>query len=322
MARTDLSLKWLDVFRIAAQSGSVQVTAERCGLSISTVSHHLRSLEAALGVSLLDHSRRPMMLTPQGTIYLRYVDEALGLLDTARAEVMAAAPHGLRSLRFAMIEDFESDIGPEITRLLSGALPGCRLSHYTRHSQEILDLLRKRDLDLGIATQPQTALPQVTDLPLLRDPFVLALPARAVFTGEEALAGDAPVPLLRYSRSQIMGAQIEAQLTRLRLHLENAFELDSTSSIMALVAQGDGWAITTPSNYARARRFHGQVTLAPFPRKEFARTISIFVGDPKADAVAKLLASSLRSLLATHAIRPVVEAYPWLQNRFRLIAPD
>jgi len=322
MTRTDLSLKWLDVFRIAAQSGSVQVTAARCGLSISTVSQHLRSLEAALGTSLLDHSRRPMVLTPQGTIYLRYVEEALGLLDTARAEIVAASPHGLRSLRFAMIEDFESDIGPEITRLLSGALPGCQFSHYTRHSQEILDLLRNRALDLGIATQPQTALPQVTEMPLLRDPYVLALPASASFTGEAALTGAAPVPLLRYSRSQIMGAQIEAQLTRLRLKLENAFELDSTSSIMALVAQGDGWAITTPSNYARARRFHGQVTLAPFPRKEFARTISIFVGDAQAEAVAKLLASSLRSLLATHAIRPVVEAYPWLQDRFRLIEPD
>jgi DNA-binding transcriptional LysR family regulator len=319
MARPELSLKALRLFRIAAQSGSVQITAEQCGLSISTVSQHLRNLDAALGVSLLDHSRRPMVLTPQGTIYLRYVEEALGLLETGRAELTAASPHGLRALRFGMIEDFEAEIGPEVTRLLSGALPGCRLSHYTRHSREILDLLRRGELDLGIATRPQTALQNVTEIPLLRDPFVLALPASAGFTGEQAILGQAPVPLLRYSRSQIMGAQIEAQLTRLRLTLENAFELDSTSSILALVAQGDGWAITTPSNYARARRFHGQVALAPFPRKEFARTISIFVGDAQADAVARLLATSLRSLLAMHAIRPVVEAHPWLQDRFRLI---
>jgi DNA-binding transcriptional LysR family regulator len=41
------------------------------GLSISTVSHHLRSLEAQLGVTLLNHARRPMTLTPVGAVFLK-----------------------------------------------------------------------------------------------------------------------------------------------------------------------------------------------------------------------------------------------------------
>mgnify|MGYP001385135846 CR=1 FL=1 len=46
MNMSHISLKWLEVFHLVACHGSVQAAAREAGLSISTVSHHLRSLEA------------------------------------------------------------------------------------------------------------------------------------------------------------------------------------------------------------------------------------------------------------------------------------
>ena len=322
MTQTTLSLKWLDTFRRVAQSGSMQQAAEQSSQSISTVSQHLKCLEDHLGVALLDHTRRPMVLTAQGVVYLRYAEEALSLLDKAQVEISGLAAATLRDLRFAMIEDFESDIGPEVTRMLAASLPGCRFTHYTRSSHDILALLRNRALDLGVATQPQTPLDGVDEHAVLRDPFVLAVPSGSTetqATAEDYVSGRVALPFLRYSRDQIMGQLIEAQLTRLRLKLENTFELDSTSSIMALVAQGQGWAITTPTNYARSKRFQNRVTLLPFPRKEFARTISVFVAGPKAADVARSVVTAMRSLVATHTIGPLVGLYPWLVGRFQVI---
>ena len=43
MQETDLSLKWLEVFKLTAALGSVRAVAKETGLSISTVSHHLKS---------------------------------------------------------------------------------------------------------------------------------------------------------------------------------------------------------------------------------------------------------------------------------------
>jgi DNA-binding transcriptional LysR family regulator len=322
MTQSVLSLKWLDTFRRVAQSGSMQQAAEQSGQSISTVSHHLKCLEDHLAAPLLDHTRRPMVLTPQGVIYLRYAEEALGLLAKAEVEMGGLAAASLRDLRFAMIEDFESDIGPEVTRMLAASLPGCRFTHYTRTSHDILSLLRNRKLDLGVATQPPNPLADVEEHAVLRDPFVLAVPSDRDEIAEDYVTCKSTLPFLRYSREQIMGQLIEAQLTRLRLKLENAFELDSTSSIIALVAQGQGWAITTPTNYARSKRFQSRVTLLPFPRKEFARTISVFVADPKAQDVARSVVTAMRSLVATHTIAPVVGTYPWLIDRFRVLAED
>lgn len=322
MPHSQLSLKWLLVFRSVAQGGSVDAASKQLGLSSSTVSHHLAKLEAHLGTALLDHKRRPMELTVRGVTYLRYVEEALGLLDMAKQQVTVSVPHGLHHLRFAMIEDFESEVGPDVTRMMAKILPSCQFTHLTRVSHEILSLLQQGELDLGIATKPQFALPDAEEYPILRDPFVLAVPAGASQIGQDYVTGLSPLPFLRYTETQIMGGLIAAQLRRLRLHLDHHFELDSTSAIMGLIAQNGGWAITTPSNFMRSKRFQSQIKLLPFPGKEFARTISVFSIQPQPDELAKSVATAMRALLATHAIAPIVSEYPWLASSFRLLAAD
>ena len=319
MTHAHPSLKWLNTFRVLAHCGSVQATAHQTGLSVSTVSHQVQCLEKHLGVALVDHSCRPMVLTAQGTVYLRYAEDILALSTQASTEIKDIAPGNLRRLRFAMIEDFESDIGPEITQLLASILPQCRFTHFTRVSQDILDMLRNNELDIAIATQPQVPLAKVKEYPLLRDPFVVAVPAASDVTAEDCIAGRAGLPFLRYMRSQIMGAQIEAQLNRMRVKLENTFELDSTSSIMSLVARGSGWAITTPSNYARSKRFQTQIRLLPLPRKGFARTISMFVGEPYLEDLAQIISTALRTQLSAQTIGSITDIYPWLTDSYRLI---
>ncbi len=319
MASTELTLKGLRVFRAVARNGSLQATAQQTGLSISTVSHHLSRLEAHLATPLIDHDRRPMVPTPAGLQYLAAVEQALTALDRAEAVLNRANPSTLQRLRFAMIDDFEHEIGPDITRMLASSLPGCQFTHLTRVSHEILELLRVGDLDIGLATQPITPPPNMLELPLLRDPFVLAVPAHLEVSAEDLIHGRTDLPFLRYNRNQIIGHMVAAQLNRLRLSLPHMFELDSTTSLMALIAEGEGWAITTPSNYTRAKRFQPQITLLPFPGKEFARTISIFVALPQAENFARDIASAMRSLLATQAVGPAVAKYPWLRDSYRLI---
>lgn len=321
MKDTHPSLKWLSTFRALAHCGSVQAAAHQTGQSVSTVSHQLLSLEKHLGITLVDHTRRPMVLTAQGTVYLRYAEDILSLTEQASREIKDIAPSNLHSLRFAMIEDFESDIGPEVTQLLASILPKCHFTHFTRVSHEILEMFRNRTLDMGVATRPQVPLPKITEHPLIRDPFLIAVPAASNLTAEDCLAGTSGLPFLRYMRTQIMGAQIEAQLDRMRVKLENTFELDSTSSILALVARGSGWAITTPTNYAQTQRFQSQVRLLPLPRKGFARTISLFVAEPYLDELAQVVATALRSKLSQQTIGPMTDAFPWLAGSYRLIAP-
>lgn len=77
---------------MCAEKGSLLAASQDTGLSISTVSHHLRSLEDHLGLELFNRDRRPMMLTPKGRAFLRNIDPALLAIRKAKAEASAGRP--------------------------------------------------------------------------------------------------------------------------------------------------------------------------------------------------------------------------------------
>ena len=321
MKKSKLSPKWLEAFVLIARSGAVQEAATEAGLSVSTVSHHLRSLEDCLGVALFDHTHRPLRLTSAGAVFHRHVDEALRILRKAETELRAGTLSETREMSLGLVEDFDTEIGPELARSLAAGMPNCHFKHLTRPSHEILTLLRSQEIDIGIATRPQFDPDDLTEAPLLREPFVLAVPAGDDTLPEDYLAGRSPLPLLRFSSNQIMATQIEQQLRRLRISLPYRFEFESNQTLMSMVAEGDGWAITTPLNYIRARRFQRQIALVPFPGKGFSRYLSVFTSENSSGPAVASVTGTMRQLIEERAIRPTVERMPWLADLFCLL-PD
>lgn len=320
MIKTKLSLKWLEIFQLLSKLGSVSSVAAETGLSVSTVSHHLRSLEDHLGVALLEHSRRPMTLTPAGETFLKNISKALEEIHKAEQEVMLGNLGHARRLRIGLIEDFENDIAPELVVRLAAEMPGCDFVHYSRSSNDVLQLLRNGEVDLGVVSSPSEDVIDLQEYPVLRDPFVLAVPVGRHLKAEEYLADTSGLPFLRYIRSQIISNQIEAQLRRLKVSLPRRFEIESNQSMMAMVAEGGGWAITTPLCYMRASRFHTRVELLPLPsRGAFSRYISLFTTPECIDGVSGVFLQSLRLLLAERAIEPLLKTSPWLGGQFELL---
>lgn len=319
MRPSELSLKWLEVFVAAARSGSLKEAAAETGLSVSTASHHLKKLETTLGTRLFDHSRRPMRVTPSGATFHHEVAQALRLIRHAEAAVRAGDLARTGQLALALIEDFDTEIAPELARLLTDAMPRCRFRHLTRTSHEVVELLRDQSIEIGVAARPDAPDPDLTETPLLRDPYVLARPATLSQTPEELLSGDNTLPFLRYSPDQIMARHIDAQLRRLKCPLPDSHVFDSNQTLMRLVAEGAGWTITTPTNYLRAHPWHRQIRLAPFPARSFARQLSVFTTELTDPNVADRVTQILRQLIARRAVAPAVTAMPWLAADFRVL---
>lgn len=321
-ARKALNLRWLEIFQLCARNGSLRQTADETGLSISTVSHHLRSLEDHLGVALFNHARRPMVLTPKGHVFLRDIDIALRTIRKAKAEASAGDLAEASYLRLGTIEDLESDVIPDLAVHLSRRMPDCDFLYHTATSREIIDMLRDRELDLGIATAPSDRLRDLQDRPLLRDPFVIVLPAGVEPSVSEVLKEGFSLPFLQFSSDLIIARQIEAQLRRVGLSLPHKFECGSNQTLMAMVAAGAGWTITTPLLFSRAKRFRPQLRMQPFPGKRFARTLSLITTPDCSRSVLEIVNGRIRRALDAQVIRPLVETAPWLESQFRLVGGD
>lgn len=321
-ARKGLNLRWLEVFQLCARNRSLKETANETGLSISTVSHHLRSLEESLGAALFDHKRRPLVLTPKGRAFLRDIDIALRTIRKAKAEASAGDLAEASYLRLGAIEDLESDVIPDLAVHLSRQMPRCDFLYRTATSHDLIKMLRDRELDLGVATTPPDDLGDLQDMPLLRDPFVIVLPAGVAPVASEVLREGFSLPFLQFSSDLIIARQIEAQLRRVGLSLPHKFACGSNQTLMAMVAAGAGWTITTPLLFSRAKRFQPKLQLQPFPGKRFSRTLSLLSTPDCAQTVLDSVNDRLRKALQAQVIGPLVEATPWLEDQFRLLDQD
>ncbi|MDG1737873.1 MAG: LysR family transcriptional regulator [Paracoccaceae bacterium] len=316
--RKELSLKGLELFQMVAQKGSLQTVAKESGLSISTVSHHLKNLEDSIGVELFNHSRRPLLLTPTGNAFLRNIDGALLSIRKAKAEASAGILSEASLLRLATIEDFDSDILPELAVFLSSNMPKCDFSFRSGDSHLIIEMLRNRQLDLGVTTSPSERTNDLNETLLLKDPFVIALPLDPEHRIDDILSGASKLPLIRYASDQIIGRQIAGQLKRVGYTFPSRLECSNNQTQLAMVAAGAGWAITTPLLYARAKRFHAQLRLQPFPGKSFSRNLAVYSSPDCSTKVHDLVSEKLRALIDKELVRPFHKDVPWLAESFSL----
>ncbi|XTZ36570.1 LysR family transcriptional regulator [Salmonella enterica] len=91
----NISLADLKAFMLVAQQRSFQRAASEIGLSRSSLSHTMRSLEAQLGVRLLHRTTRSVSLTPDGAELLQRLTPLLNELD----EVLDTTRFGAQQLR-------------------------------------------------------------------------------------------------------------------------------------------------------------------------------------------------------------------------------
>jgi DNA-binding transcriptional LysR family regulator len=318
MLTKGVTLRGLEVFEALAASGSVAQTAARTGLSQPAVSQQLRNLEAALGVDLVDHTRRPMQLTPAGRSFLARTETVLSELRLAQSELTVMDLGHLDTLSVGLIDDFDNDLTPRLATILADSLTGCRFKLITAPSLDLDAAVQDGRFHIAISASTGVTPDGVIEYPLVRDPFILVAPKGTVTDGAE-IAAIPNLPLLRYASEQLIAQQIENHLARQQFDFEHRFEIGSHLALMAMVARRIGWSITTPLGYMRAERFHEDIDAFALPFGAFARTISLFAGASWTDRVPRDVADTVRRLVQTQMIDPAVLRLPWLDGALRII---
>ncbi|WP_282153499.1 LysR family transcriptional regulator [Ruegeria atlantica] len=313
MVMKGLTLRGLEVFEALARTGSVAQAAEITGLSQPSVSQQLRNLEKAMGTDLVDHARRPMRLTQAGRSFLARAQAVLAELQMAQSELTVMDLGHLATLSVGLIDDFDNDLTPRLATLLAESLTRSKFKLITLPSLDLFEELEAQRLQLVVSAHSGEVLEGVVEYPLVRDPFILVTPKGAENTMQD-------LPFLRYAREQLISRQIEAHLARQQLEFEERFEIGSHLALMAMVARGLGWAITTPLGYMRAARFHDGLEAHPAPIGDVSRTISLFTRTDWSGQVPQEVAGMMRRLMGSQIVDPALAQLPWLNTRLKLMS--
>lgn len=318
-AQTRMTLWGIEIFLAVVEEGSFSGAAKRLGASISAVSQQISNLENTLGSRLIDRAARPVALTPAGGVFLRRARTIISEADQAHAELSLLDISSLTRLRLGVIEDFDADVTPRLLSDMSAELSRCHFVLETGASYHLAAMLEARALDVIVAADLDLSVEWMEVHPLLSDPFMVAAPKGAISPGGDVLAQLLELPFIRYSGRQMMGRQIEAHLGKLGLSIPERFELDSYHAIMAMVASGAGWTITTPLGHMRAHRFRDEVSVMPLPFEPLSRRISLFARREVMGEMPANIAGRLRPLLQDMVVTPLTGEMPWLKGALAVL---
>lgn len=109
----------LESFAVVARRLSFVAAAEELGVSASALSRRISQLEASLRTRLFQRTTRHVSLTEAGTVYLRYVTEALAHIADGQAAVSGYTAEPSGRLRIAVPNLFgQLHVAPRLSEFL------------------------------------------------------------------------------------------------------------------------------------------------------------------------------------------------------------
>lgn len=145
------TLRHLEYFVAAGETGSVTLASERINISQPSISTAISHLETELGVQLfVRHHAQGLSLTPAGHRLLR---EAKGLLDQAH-NLYTVASETTKEIRGELtvgcMLTLAPMIIPELCHSFMASFPRANLRQHEGHQEELIESLRRAKLDVAL----------------------------------------------------------------------------------------------------------------------------------------------------------------------------
>lgn len=243
----NLETKWLEDFVTLASTRSFSAAAQKRFVTQPAFSRRIRSLEAALGLTLVNRSRTPIELTESGQLFLltaRSMVEQLG--EVVRHLHHLEGQQG-EALQIAAAHSLVFGFFPEwIARLRRDGLPlTTRL--VATNVGEAVHSLREGTCDLILAYHDQDAAVQLVpdlfpSLYLGRSEMLPVCAADEQGAPLYDLDAGLSVPLLAYSAGTFLGRSVNLLLRQRALRSSIVHETAMADSLKAMALQGLGVA--------------------------------------------------------------------------------
>lgn len=226
-----------------ADHGNFSAAALQLGLSQSTISHAIATLEDELGVLLLIRGRQGATLTPIGEQVIGEARQVLQLLEAIQEKANLAKGLQAGQVRVATVRSIATHILPEVIARFRHKFPtiSVAIAEYDRYA-EVEQALREGRAEVGFTSLPTTT--EFEAWELFRDEFLALLPPESIVPNIplswEQLAS---YPMIMNLRSPQHNKVVRDHLLQFGQTLKVDYEVREDSTILSMVKQGLGATI-------------------------------------------------------------------------------
>lgn len=296
-AKLPIDPKALITFRAVCAEGSISAAARALNISQPSVSNTIATLEHRLGATLFTRSRTGITLTAEGQA-LRWQAEAMTRLVDGAADVVANARANVAGpLRIGGTPGALVSMLPEAARRLEASIGPFNLSVLERPDHQLVDLLRRGDVELAMVTTQIGAIPSdIVEETCARDPFALVVGRHHRTLADPISLRDLrDLPWVLPEAEGAFRRQVDALFTAAELPMpRNVIRCDSLLTTKAIVRSSDRVTIL-PRAVAAAEISVG--VLRPITIREalFDRNIGVrYLRDRGLSPLAEALLATLR----------------------------
>jgi DNA-binding transcriptional LysR family regulator len=236
----------IESFVEVARSGNVTRAAEALSISQPTLTGRIKSLEAELGATLFHRTRSGVRLTEAGTAFLPHAERTLAAAaDAERAVAELKRGGGVLNIALAPMVTFT--VMPEVMRRFRERRPRAQLTIRTTSSPEVVQMVLRNDVALGISRDLRH--PELERTVLYRDDLVLiaARTHHLASAGSVALEDLADEEFVLFDRSFAYYELTTALFDGASVVPRGVVTVDNVGAAVHMVRAGMGLAIVPRS---------------------------------------------------------------------------
>src|ERR671910_1906583 len=237
-----MRLEQLQAFIEVAQRRSVSRAAEALFVTQPTLTARLKGLEQELGSRLFIRSGRGMRLSDAGRAFLPYAERSLGAAAAGRRLLSELARGESGQLALGAAPAVSTYVLPRILTRFRRTHPKVQLAVRTGHSEEILELVLREQVQIGLGRALRH--PQLEAIPLYDDELVLVVDPDHPFAGE-AIGTErmSDVQLILFDRTSSYHRLTNEFFRGAGAVPRGVMELDNIDAATKMVEQGLGVAL-------------------------------------------------------------------------------
>jgi DNA-binding transcriptional LysR family regulator len=245
-------LAQIEAFLAVARHGSMREASGGLSVGQPAMTARIQALETELGVELFTRTPRGMRLTEAGLVFLPYAERAVdALLDGS--QLVGDVGRGLAGeLVIGAAPAVSAYVLPHVLARFARERPWVRLKVRTGHSEEVIEMVVRGDVRLGVVRQYRDA--RVDIQPLYTDELVTVARPGEPGTGDGPISpGEmAGTRFIVFARSSAYYDLTDSLLREAGVSSRNVMEVDNIEAAKRMAEQGLGIALLPSTAVADA----------------------------------------------------------------------
>ena len=270
-----MNIETLSLYCEVIRSGSFSLGAAAHHISQSAASQAVRQLEVELGATLIDRTKRPFMVTPEGKKFFEACQELLEGFENAKAEITQQRQLLGGVVRVAVIYSVGLQDMGFYTQQFNTHYPQAKIRLAFLHPNEVVEAVVNDEADLGILAFPTTHR-SLKVIPWHDEPMVFVchkshpLAKKKILTAKDL----ADEKFIAFEKNLAIRKAIDRSLRQRGVRPETAMEFDNIETIKQAITIQSGVSILPRPSVSREIE-NGMVAAVPLDIPELVRPIGI-----------------------------------------------